>query len=379
MPIQSFGALAAVASIAAIEFVSAAACAAQNLPSPTGSCPVGRSTFHLVDTTRDDPQGSRKDHKREFMVQVWYPAQSRAKDKPAPWLPADWARLEEEGLLGMELRRSSDPSAKDIRGIISSVASYAVEDSPLAESPRQFPVLFFSPGNLTFASVYSSLLEELASHGFVVIGHIPTGYVTAISFPDGNVTRRYAKPDFSLWTGDLSHLLDQAEAWNKTPAHKFFGRLDLDHIGAFGHSGGANAVARIAHDDRRVRAIVLLDAGLVRPEDGRQIPTLLLNAENAPFFRRNPEEAKAIANERQEFVQKAKPGIQITLIGSEHMSFTDMAAVKAFARPGDGKAFIDTTRAVLRESFGEFLLGKHSDLIEKGSSKYPLAKVETPH
>ena len=72
----------------------------------------------------------------------------------------------------------------------------------------------------------------------------------------------------------------------------------------------------------------------------------------------------------------AKPGIQITLLGTEHMSFTDMAVLKAFNLPGDGKAFIDTTRAVVGEFFGQHLLGKHSELIEKGSAKYPLAKIE---
>jgi hypothetical protein len=60
------------------------------------------------------------------------------------------------------------------------------------------------------------------------------------------------------------------------------------------------------------------------------------------------------------------------------MSFADMAVIEAFALPGDGKAFIDTTRAVVRGFFGQYLMGEHSDLIEKGSAKYPLAKIETP-
>jgi hypothetical protein len=108
------------------------------------------------------------------------------------------------------------------------------------------------------------------------------------------------------------------------------------------------------------------------------MPAVLLNAENAGFMRTNPEEARAMAEERNEFVRSARPGVQITLLGAEHMSFTDMAAVKAFARPGDGQALLATARAVLAEAFGEFLLGKRSDLIEKGSAGYPLAKI-TPH
>jgi hypothetical protein len=56
-----------------------------------------------------------------------------------------------------------------------------------------------------------------------------------------------------------------------------------------------------------------------------------------------------------------------------------MAVIKAFKLPGDGKGFIDTTRAVIGGFFGQYLLGEHSKLIEKGSAEYPLAKVETPH
>ena len=66
------------------------------------------------------------------------------------------------------------------------------------------------------------------------------------------------------------------------------------------------------------------------------------------------------------------------MLGAVHMSFTDMAVIKAFELPGDGKAFIDSTRAVLGGFFGQYLLGEHSELIEKGSPKHPLVKVETP-
>ena len=84
-------------------------------------------------------------------------------------------------------------------------------------------------------------------------------------------------------------------------------------------------------------------------------------------------------NERTGFFERSKPGIMVTLAGSDHNSFTDMAVVarRLFDRPGNGAMFIDTTRAFVREFFGEFLLGRHADLIRKGSAKYPAAKVET--
>src|SRR5437870_12769601 len=147
MPHHAFKAFVALVSVTAIAFALAAACGAQTLPEPTGACPVGRLTFHLVDASRDDDQGSHRDHKREFMAHVWYPAQSTIEGKPAPWMPADWARLEEKGILGMRLRGSSDPSAKDIPKALGSVVVHAREEVPLAASPQRFPVLLFSCGS----------------------------------------------------------------------------------------------------------------------------------------------------------------------------------------------------------------------------------------
>jgi len=169
--------------------------------------------------------------------------------------------------------------------------------------------------------------------------------------------------------------LDQAAVWNTSRENRFYDRLDLARIGAFGHSGGANAVSILGHGDTRIKAGLFLDPGLIRVQDATGPAFLQFNAENADFMSRHPKEAADIERERLDFAKASKPGIQVTLVGSDHNSFTDMTVIKAFERIGDGNAFIDTTRAFLREFFGEYLLGKHSDINRKGSAKYPLAKV----
>lgn len=332
---------------------------AQSLPEPTGTYAVGRMAVRLVAASRADEQGSRADPKLQPVVQVWYPARAGVEGKPASWLPADRAGLEEKGFVGMLLRKPAGPSARDIPKVLASVVVHAREDVPLADSPKQFPVLVFSAGSQTIPSTYSCLVEDLASRGFVVVGYGPTVM------------------GLGIWKDDLTHLLDQLKVWNSTREHTFFGRLDLDKVGAFGHSFGASAVSTIAGSDKRVKAIVLLDGG-GRPEDGRAIPALILNSEGVDLARRFPDVAKDGARKQSEFLRRAKPGIKITLLGAVHMSFTDMAVIKAFGLPGDGKAYIDATRAVIGEFFGRYLEGKDSELIEKGSAKYPLVKIETP-
>jgi predicted dienelactone hydrolase len=138
------------------------------------------------------------------MVHVWYPAQPGVKGKPAPWLPPEWACLKGNDYSDL-LKRSPDPSAKDAAKLVASVVVHAREEVPLALSPKHFPVILLSPGSVSFPSKYSSLVEDLASHGFVVVGNVPTGSVSAVSFPARNVTRGYrdGKDMFSEWAGDF--------------------------------------------------------------------------------------------------------------------------------------------------------------------------------
>src|SRR5258708_23565911 len=84
------------------------------LPKPSGPYAVGRASFHLVDASRTDEQGSREDHKREFMMLVWYPSEPGAKGSPAEWLPSAWVFLESDRVLSTMFGRSSDPSARHI-------------------------------------------------------------------------------------------------------------------------------------------------------------------------------------------------------------------------------------------------------------------------
>ncbi len=327
------------------------------LPQPTGKYPVGRASYYMLDVSRDDERGTQKDHKREFWTQVWYPAQSGSRGKSAAWLLPEWVRL--------------DPAARDASKYVSSVVVHAREDVPVAPSPGPFPVLLLAPGSISFPSKYSSLAEDLASHGFVVVGDAPVGNGITVPFPAGNVTPGYRGEMFALWEGDLIYELDQLKVWNETKGHLFQGRLDLNRIGAFGHSAGGLIVARVPHVDKRVKAVALLDPGYVEPQDGEAIPVLIFksDAKDSPHAREK-------ARREAEYVQRAKPGINLRVIGSEHASFSDLAVIPGFARPGDGRAFHDTIRAVLREFFGRYLRGEPSELLEKGADKFPLLKLE---
>jgi predicted dienelactone hydrolase len=164
------------------------------LPKPTGAYAIGRTSFHLVDSSRVDDQGSRPDHKREFIVFAWYPAEPGNNSPRADWLPSAWVPLEAEGLLGMMLSRSSNPAAKHVTAVLNSIGDHAREGAPIMRSTSgPFPVLLFAPGNYMFPTEYTSVIEDIVSNGYVVFGYVPTGFVTAVSNPDGPITRPYTQ------------------------------------------------------------------------------------------------------------------------------------------------------------------------------------------
>lgn len=354
---------------AALDLPLAAADEGPILPTPTGRYAVGRVTVYMVDPARIDERGTQKDHHREFWSQIWYPAQPGSQGSPAAWMRPEW--LDAGADYHDLLQKSPDPSAREARKYVASVVVHAREGVPVASSPARLPVVLLAPGSISFPSKYSSLAEDLASHGFIVVGDAPVGNGITVPFPAGNVTPGYRGEMFALWAGDLIFELDQLKVWNETEGHRFHGRVDLDRIGAFGHSAGGLIVARIPRLDQRLKAIVLLDPGYVRPEDGQAIPVLILKSDG-----KDSPNAREKAKMETAYAQRAKPGLQMKLVGSEHASFTDLAVIPGFSRPGDGNAFHETTRAVLRGFFGQYLSGEHSEVLVKGFEQYPLLKVE---
>lgn len=244
-------------------------------PEPTGPWAVGRNVLHLVDETRLDTYTSDPNDHRELMVYVWYPADP-ALDAPA----ATW--------LGPEM----SPVVADMYGLplafLDLVKVHALDNVPVADSASSYPVLLMSHGgDSSHPLLYTAFAEELASHGYMVLGIAHTHNALVTVFPDGRVVPMHTEgtalyssvpadaPVFDQFQGSWDHchtllslmaddaifVLDQLESVNAS--HPLLaGRLDLAHIGMFGHSfGGATSVEVLAHDSR-VLAAADLDGDL---------------------------------------------------------------------------------------------------------------------
>ena len=155
-----------------------------------------------------------------------------------------------------------------------------------------FPVVIFSPGYDGVYQIYTSFIEDLVSHGFVVAS-INHPYVSGITvFPDGRTVGLASVPtdpvaqaaffNMSLRTivGDAKFVLDTITEMNATDPD-FSGHFDLSRVGMYGHSFGGANTAVCCYEDARFRAGLTLD-GVFYPQfipGNITVPFLMMFAE----------------------------------------------------------------------------------------------------
>ena len=165
------------------------------LPAPTGEHPVGVRDFDLTDNTRMGVLAAGDDEPRRLLVRVWYPAGDVTGLSPRSYFDDREAVTTATGLgstLGMPfffqyLKHSSTNSH---------------ENAPLMDGAANQPVVIYSHGYTSFLGQNTALLEELASHGYIVYSVQHTYDSSPVAFPNGDV----AQMDPTL----ITEMLEQA-------------------------------------------------------------------------------------------------------------------------------------------------------------------------
>jgi dienelactone hydrolase len=372
-------------------------------PRPSGKYMVGRTLLYCVDSHRTDPVAEDPNAKREFMVVVWYPAQPSASPSYASWMPEPWASSETD-LLYYHRRHSDAPLTRDqAEHAIHDPLSYSEANVAIAKARHPWPVLLFAPGAGVNTAFYSAFTEDLASHGYVVFGIEPTGWV-ATTFPDGHKSPFSKKRSdetawitgtaFPLWADDLRFTLDQIASWNNDRNSLFFHRLDLTKVGAFGHSFGGTSSILAALDDSRIKAVLNLDGSpfnvLTGKQFGRPLMVIKHNV-SAQYVRLPPDEhGKAVQAQVEEELSslylKGNPGFRVDIADAQHMTFSDMACLSTWADSGrrygahdpeDGTETLVLVRDYIRVFFDNFLLRRASPLLTNEYSTNGIATLSS--
>lgn len=313
----------------------------QPIPAPTGRLNVGTLTLRMVDSSRAT---SRHIADRPLTVQVWYPAVGPKRvDLGAPY-------ISDSGLIdSMTVRAYLDLKPEDIRAW-EGVKLTAVPHAAPPPSPRAgWPVLVFSHGLGVSRVQYSSLNQELASHGYVVLaidhpmggftldpgGRVLTPGVDSLPYPDHPLAHVVRD-----WAGDAAFAIREAARRLGTSSAGVRLPLDTTRIGMLGHSLGGAAALQGCRSELLFRACADMDGypfGDVEQEGvGKPFLTLLSEPDHR---HRPPPRDSAEAARREQFAKMGKerdsmwaaiverfprvPSYVVVLRGTGHMSFSD--------------------------------------------------------
>jgi dienelactone hydrolase len=139
---------------------SLACLAAPLLPEPDGEYAVGMRRFELTDEARRGVMANDPNEPRVIPGYVWYPAIEGTHGTRPYLTPAEIADQ------GRAMARNFGYGTAELDGL-SSVMAHSVEGAPPAQG-HAFPVLIFSHGYECYPAQNTALLEQLASHGYVV-------------------------------------------------------------------------------------------------------------------------------------------------------------------------------------------------------------------
>jgi len=346
----------------------------RQLAAPTGPSAVGRIELALTDSARVDPF-SGDGHHRELAVWIWYPTAKGNVAGTAPYLPKAWA----------DAANNVNGPAAVLFQDMNAVRTNSIAGAPLAGANP--PVVILMPGLGPSVAEYAVFAEDLASHGYAVVGINPSGSTSVVGFPDGhlvygtpagnvgetNIDAWYASAArvVGVWADDASFVVS---ALAKSPPA--IGALDFSRVAYVGHSLGGNASFEACARDSRCVAAVDLDGTIFSEvrRSGLRVPGLILHADyevpcGAGFCQRMKDGFTALT--------LAGPVRAIAVTGAKHYNFTDWSALYAPALgPAgqlgsiDGARAIVITRDVVRAFVDRVLRGAPTSTFEATVGRY---------
>ena len=244
-----------------VVFLGAATSAvwALTLPKPSGPYTVGYRHAELTDAGRKDPFDPT--HERTLKLTLYYPSNDAyTQESYGMENVLFWTRALQEPL------SSHDITAAEARSVIHDIAALNVYKTLNAGSAKgPFPVIIFEHGFGVTADSYHLLLQDLVSHGYIVIAPAHPFIADVVIFNNG--TRAFLKAERDALAidtvyADARFVLDQLGVLKK-----HLPQMDLSRVGMMGHSLGGIATMKMARG-KGIKAAVQLDAPLGKDMEG---------------------------------------------------------------------------------------------------------------
>ncbi len=385
-----------------------------HLAAPAGRYKIGTVTYDWIDTSRRELFSPNAADRRRLVAQVWYPAGADRSPARAPYV--DDAAAMSAGLTRALASAGLLRLPSFIFDHFRRVRTHAIPSAAVATDGVTFPVLIYATGLDGFRQASMFQIEELASHGYVVVGLDQPYTAAAVVFSDGKIIeglpKTAAQPliDQSIspaievpkWKGralpdgivpylaeDVSFTLDELAALNASdPRGILTGHLDLQHVGIFGVSLGAMIAGEACLQDPRLDACLMMDAAM--PADvartGLQQAAMWLTRrasdmrlERARSGGWTEKDIQQTLSSMQAAYAKSKSGnsYYVSIHGMFHVNFTDAPSWSPFAKelgltgPIGGQRGFAIVNAYSLAFFDRSLRGRPSLLLSGRAERYP--------
>jgi len=375
------------------------------LPAPTGAFAVGRALYDWADDQTLDTLAPAPGTKRELLVWIWYPAAGGPSGAAVDdYLPAQMRApaLPASGqLIFRLLSRVFGLLTRDL----SKVHGHSLRNADVSSQQRSYAVVIMRAGASLEVWNYSTLAEDLASHGYVVVGFDAPYRTGVVVFPDGRVMRRtpennpelFSGEELTLlanrllaaWTGDTAFVVDRLEQLNASdPSGKFTARLDMTRVGVFGHSFGGATAAQFCSQDSRCKAAIDVDGSLHGSviQAGIHKPFMFLLSGHGDFS--SDPEIRQIQTDIQSVYDRlpADGRLRISIRGANHFTFSDDGALlKSYVMRGvlrglgklsiDGRRQLAVTAYCVHSFFDSYLKGAGASQLKISSPLYPEIRI----
>lgn len=383
-------------------------------PKASGPYSVGTTTIELTDGSRNETFANGKGPRR-LTIEAWYPALRDLNVNRASYLDPH------DGIARALAKFLNLPSF--VFTHLSLIKTNSFIDAKVLRKEGPFPVLIYSHGFYGYTKQNTVLIEELVSHGYIVLSISHPYESLAVKFPSGRVVtydeewfiqsieedqrtkslvNHYLKchemkekekllkqivensplagKSLTIWTEDTRFVIGQLQVLNDDPHCRLYQSIDYTKIGLFGFSFGGTTATQVSMIDDRIRAGIDMD--------GLQYGKLFGHSLSVPFMFM---ESSSFKGQNDPYYCKTKNNAyRVNVKKTGHFNFTDFSLLLPILKllrffeakenrrlgPIDGKRMICLTNDYILSFFNVYLKGEDKTKLMRLSNQYPEAKMD---